>query len=265
VGSYFAGTLSNLRIYNRMLNDYEVSSIHGYLKATLSSAGVALGSPVIVNPTSVARTPLVSFVYDDGNESDYTILASIFAAEGVPAGTAIITNQIGNAGRMTAGQIQTLGAAGWEIMSHSTNHIDLRTLDAAALAANLADSKAALEALGQTVTTMIYPGGANNATVQESTAQYYTAGRTVQVAENLVDGIPRKYGLAIRDITNINTDLATPQADVDALVTSKGWRIFYGHATTAAHAPNTQALIQYVKSKGIPIVTVRQALATLGY
>ncbi len=72
--------------------------------------------------------PLVTFVFDDGNDTDYLVARDIFAEQGAVACSAITTDWINRPGYLTAGQIIGLRDAGWEIMAHTATHPNLRSL-----------------------------------------------------------------------------------------------------------------------------------------
>jgi peptidoglycan/xylan/chitin deacetylase (PgdA/CDA1 family) len=124
-------------------------------------------------------TAVLSF--DDGWRDGLVVVAPLLTRLGVRAtfyvnpGLWGADHQLvtGHAGRLlTAAEAGTLARdAGMELGAHSMRHDDLRTLDDAALAADLADGKAAVEAVtGRPCRTLAYPFGAYDARVQTATA-----------------------------------------------------------------------------------------------
>lgn len=77
-----------------------------------------------------------------------------------------------------------LADAGWEIGSHTCSHADLTELDDVALARELADSKATIEAaIGRSCTSIAYPYGRVDDRVERATrdAGYLGAGAIPQI------------------------------------------------------------------------------------
>ncbi len=66
--------------------------------------------------------PLITFVFDDGNDTDYLLGREIFLEQGAVACSAITTDWIDTPGHLSVDQIRGLRDAGWEIMSHTVSH-----------------------------------------------------------------------------------------------------------------------------------------------
>lgn len=104
--------------------------------------------------------------FDDGNASDHDIALPRLLARGLRADFFVLTGRIGQKGSLSADQIRALAAAGMAVGSHGVAHLNWRQLDEAALGAELAGSRAALEALlARPVTTAGIPFGAYDARV----------------------------------------------------------------------------------------------------
>lgn len=76
----------------------------------------------------------VVFVYDDGPIQDYTQAFPVHQEFDAPASTGIVTEWIGrqnfmNNDWMDVDHLEELAAAGWEIMSHTTEHTALGTFE----------------------------------------------------------------------------------------------------------------------------------------
>jgi peptidoglycan/xylan/chitin deacetylase (PgdA/CDA1 family) len=89
-------------------------------------------------------------------------------------------------------QLGELAGAGWEIGSHTRSHPHLRTLDAAALADELAGSRADIEEhLGLSCTSVAYPyGEEDQLTARAAAAAGYTAGATIAGLLDTRNGSP---------------------------------------------------------------------------
>jgi peptidoglycan/xylan/chitin deacetylase (PgdA/CDA1 family) len=119
--------------------------------------------------------------FDDGWRDALTVVAPLLTRLGVRA-TFYVNPGLwggrhqlvtGDAGRLlSADEARALVCdAGMELGAHSMRHDDLRTLDDATLAADLADGKAAVEEVtGRPCATLAYPFGAYDERVQRATA-----------------------------------------------------------------------------------------------
>lgn len=104
--------------------------------------------------------------FDDGNLSDHTIALPRLLARGLQAEFFLLTGRIGEPGSLGPREIADLIAAGMGIGSHGVAHLDWCRLDAAALRAELENSKTVLEALcNRPVTEAGIPFGSWNARV----------------------------------------------------------------------------------------------------
>src|SRR4030065_2292021 len=75
------------------------------------------------NSSAISKSePLVTFVFDDGNETDYTVAKNIFSAQGEVACSAVTTNWINSKGYLTVPQLMELQKTGWEMLRHTQYH-----------------------------------------------------------------------------------------------------------------------------------------------
>jgi peptidoglycan/xylan/chitin deacetylase (PgdA/CDA1 family) len=121
------------------------------------------------------RTAVLTF--DDGWRDGLTVVAPLLERLGVRASFYVSPGLFGTqhawvtgpAGELlTADEARELAARGMEVASHGLTHPDLRTLDDAALDAELRDSRAAVEELtGRPCRTFAYPFGLHDARVKE--------------------------------------------------------------------------------------------------
>ena len=114
-------------------------------------------APVPPGSARPSGVPLITYVFDDGNDTDYLVARPIFEEMGVPACSAVITGKLGQAGFLSVDQARTLRDDGWEIMCHTLSHPHLPSLRAEAVEAELSVSKATLERDGFTVRNLVYP------------------------------------------------------------------------------------------------------------
>ena len=106
-----------------------------------------------------ARAVVISV--DDGYHSNYAYAAPVLRRLGWPG---VLNLKVGNLHEptygLTPGQVRALIAAGWEVDSHTIDHPDLTTVDAATLEREVADSRRRLQrAFGVPVNFFCYPAG----------------------------------------------------------------------------------------------------------
>jgi len=208
---------------------------------------------------------LVTFIFDDSNDTDYTVMKPVFDAQGEVACSAIWTDKIEGVGFLTAAQLLELQSAGWETLSHSKTHPHLTALSEAEIRGELEDSKNALEALGLTVNNFAYPFNQSNEIVRRITREYYRAARSgwADLAEAVNSSILNTYAL-YSVCADDHTTLATYETYVDSAESGNRWIIFYLHSTDADDVAMMNELIDYIQAKNISIVTMNQALDLIG-
>jgi len=168
--------------------------------------------------------PMVSFVFDDGNDTDYLVGREIFAAQGVVASSAVTTDFINTADHMTSAQVIALQDAGWEIMGHTVTHPNLKSLSPAGIEAEISRSKADLQRLGLTINNLVYPYNKNDETVRQITARHYRSGRGGTNAFNAADLDP----FHIRSFS-MKHDVAAMKGLIDVAYAERKWLVFYQH------------------------------------
>ena len=171
-----------------------------------------------------ASIPLVTFVFDDGNDTDYLVGKKIFAEQGAVACSAITTDWINTRNHMTLAQIIALQGAGWEIMSHTVSHPNLRSLTPADVDNELSRSKKILEGLGLTIKNIVYPFNKSNEIAREIASKYYRSGRGGTNSFNA--GAIDPYYLKSFSTKH---DLARMENHIDRAYADKSWLIFYQH------------------------------------
>jgi len=105
----------------------------------------------------------VIITFDDGHLDNYTTAFPIMQKFGFTGVLYIVGNYMGTEGYMTAAQIHEMVIAGWEVGSHSMNHLDLQKLDQESQVVEIVDSREKLEAeIDVPVRTFAYPFGLMN-------------------------------------------------------------------------------------------------------
>ena len=121
--------------------------------------------------------PLLSFVFDDGNDTDYLVARKVFLKQGAAASFAVVTDWINTKNYLTVSQLLELQNDGFEIMSHTKTHPDLKGLTEEQIASELSASKEALEGWGLRINNLVYPYNKNDAGVRELAGKYYRSAR----------------------------------------------------------------------------------------
>ena len=119
----------------------------------------------------------ILITFDDGDVDIYQYAFPIMAKYGFKGVYYLVANYVDQPNFISVTQVQEMAAAGWEIGSHSLNHIDL-TLSPERQRAEVVESKQRLEEmLGVPILTFAYPfGKADSGTVDYvHFAQYIAA------------------------------------------------------------------------------------------
>ena len=135
-------------------------AVNGYHPVTLEEVYAATAG--------TGRLPAkpVAITFDDGGLDNCTVAFPILQRHGFRATFFVITGFVGNRSCVDWDQLRTMYAAGMAIESHTVDHPDLRTLDAARLAEELSRSRAVLaKELGEDALILAYPQGRYNGTV----------------------------------------------------------------------------------------------------
>jgi peptidoglycan/xylan/chitin deacetylase (PgdA/CDA1 family) len=196
------------------------------LASVFLAACAEVGHRPAVSPAGA--TPLVTFVFDDGNDTDFLLAKKIFADQGAVAGSAVTTNLIGTPYHLAPAQIIALQDAGWEIMGHTVSHPNLNSLSTAELEDELSRSKAVLEKMGLSIHNLVYPYNRNNEKVRAVTSKYYRSGRGGTNSFNAGKIDP----YLLRSFT-MKHDLPVMESYVDRAYAERSWLIFYLHEIDA--------------------------------
>lgn len=199
---------------------------------------------------------LVTFMFDDGNVSDYTIMKPVFDAKKEVAVSAIVTDWIGKDGFMTLSQILELQNAGWEIASHTKSHHSLLILTETEIREELKNSKIILEKYGFIINNFVYPYHRQNDIIRNITKEYYRSARgKLGLNPSILDNYLLS-SVSVNDNNNLNM--------INVTESEKRWMIFYAHSTNSSDINNFNKLIDYIQLKNISIVTMNQALDLIG-
>ncbi|HTI33501.1 MAG TPA: polysaccharide deacetylase family protein [Miltoncostaea sp.] len=120
----------------------------------------------LVDGGPLPRRPVV-LTFDDGYVDDAVTVAPLLRRYGWPATFAIIAGRAGEAAFLTWDQIARLDREGFDIASHSMDHVELAGDGAADLHRQLDDSRHMIAAhVGHPVYWFVYPAGSYDATAE---------------------------------------------------------------------------------------------------
>jgi peptidoglycan/xylan/chitin deacetylase (PgdA/CDA1 family) len=213
---------------------------------------------------------LVSVTFDDSWEGQYTNALPALNARGIPATMFTTTSFVdSDPSRLTTSQLHDFQNSGSEIASHMVTHVDPTTLTPAELNAQLADSKAWLEARFGPVYDYASPYGAYNATTIAAIKNYYLSQRTVDDGYNSISNFDQ-YTLQVKHLFNTTTPAEVAgwiaQAKAD-----KTWLILVFHQVDpdtslepyGVTPTDFDSMMQAIQTSGVPGVTTKQALDEL--
>ncbi len=185
------------------------------------------------NSSSISKSePIVTFVFDDGNETDYTVARDIFKAQGEVACTAVVTDWVNTKNYLSVSQLHELRQDGWEIMGHTVSHPNLRSLSESQIEDELSRSKEALEGWGLPVRNLVYPYNKNNETVRRIAGKYYRAAREGGKQSNAPD-LDRYDLKSYSSELSFRHKLSDIKSQIDRAYSEKKWLILYQHLIDA--------------------------------
>jgi len=253
------GYISTFLLYNRVLSSQEIEYLSqaNFYQGTGGDLRVEMREKWGRVDSSKISNGMVCFEFHDGYVAMHTKAKPVFDSHGVVGSLGIISSYIDTGGRLSTAQLEDFIAAGWEICSHSKTHPDHKNNTEEQLRTEYADSKAALEALGTTVSHYCYPYGAPQTKWRGICAEYYKSA-SGSGALNVLDNNMFTIGYAVIDN---HAALETYKGYVDTAYSNNRLLIFMMHDVDDDDANTLEELIEYIqaKSNDMPIVTRDQA------
>jgi peptidoglycan/xylan/chitin deacetylase (PgdA/CDA1 family) len=122
---------------------------------------------------NLPEKPII-IVFDDGYNSVWENAYPIMKNYGFKGVFGIITNRVGNSGYVGWVQLNTLKSEGWQIASHSENHLDMTSLSAAKRESEFANSKNSILKNTSIIPSLfIFPFNRNNDTLDRECSNFY--------------------------------------------------------------------------------------------
>jgi len=221
--------------------------------------------------SGIFTTGAVTFRLDDAYESQYQNALPKLNSDGFKATFFVPSQQLlenGFSGFMSIPQLKEIFADGDEIAAHTRTHPHLLSLSPAQQQNEIAGSKSDLTAMGLgPITSFSYPYGEYDSNVIQIVKN---AGFSDAVSVIGGYGLPTsdKYQLE-RKLVDVNTTVAQVQAEVDEALRDKKWLILEIHQVDTSGdlysvTPNNfKQILDYVKLKQIPVVTINQGVQSL--
>ncbi|MEK7594188.1 MAG: Ig-like domain-containing protein [Patescibacteria group bacterium] len=276
VSYYYLGTVLPSTNWAQASAEFDIPA--GATSVTIFHLIAANGSLTIDDASFGLYTPsqfsrgIVSLTFDDGWTNQYTNALPLLNKYGQKATFYIIAGELNDQpDYMSTIQVKALVTGGHEIASHSVTHPDLTTLSATKYKAEMKNSQTTLQnAIGVPITNFAYPFGAYNANTVNFGKTIYVSQRTVATGYNTKDNLDFTK-LLVQNVYNTTTP-AQVKAWVDQAIAQHTWLILVWHevATTPTDPTdveyNTQpsdldAELSYIKSSGISVQTVQQAIS----
>ncbi|MFZ2664569.1 MAG: sortase [Patescibacteria group bacterium] len=216
------------------------------------------------------HTGYVTFWFDDGYKSTFEKAYPLLEEKDWSAVVAVVTNLTDASSKflgidelMSFNDIESLYNSGWEISSHSSEHLEPSEITELATAEEeVLGSKETLKSLGFEVGTYTLPYGESGYEVYQILVENnYYRWRSLSEGINTVPSGRKLYSYSFpKDINWENIDEI-----IDQTMEKKGWLIITLHATVdnpASHWDHTpsqlEELIEKVDDSGLRVVTPSQ-------
>jgi MYXO-CTERM domain-containing protein len=211
---------------------------------------------------------VVSVVFDDGWVSAYNQALPVMGTRALRGTFFIVADYVDKPGYqadyMVSSQLKQLAASGHEIASHCWDHVDLRTLSAAAVSSQLSRSRTKLEGYGLKVVGFAPPFGATNAAITGQIQQQYGYSRGLTAGINTPPY--DRYNLRT-DIVADTTTLSAFQGLVQSAQAQNGWLILLYHrfssqpsGSTYVSPANFKQQMDYLVSAKVKVLPVGEVL-----
>jgi peptidoglycan/xylan/chitin deacetylase (PgdA/CDA1 family) len=208
--------------------------------------------PVSVFLMQEPRTAMITMTMDDGSWSLYNVAFKIFKEHGIPGTAYIVTGWFDvKPGRLSLEQMHEMQDAGWEIGSHSVNHMKLTQMPIKEAFNETYDSKIWLEARGFRVNSFAYPEGNFNSTIKQLAGSIYDVTRATHNGYVSYSHVPTDRCVAGMDMPADHNDTFRY---IDRAIAERSWIIFVSHAVhsdggVVDNMQNLHSIADYIEQK----------------
>jgi peptidoglycan/xylan/chitin deacetylase (PgdA/CDA1 family) len=254
----------------RAIGDPDTSRIDS-IQVRVADSGTGVPVTVWLNGIAlVAKNDraIVTFAFDDGYESDYTMARPVLDKYHFPATSYVIGSLVGGQGRLSIEQLKNLqDLNGWDIASHSFTHSNLTERARPEIESDLQLSQQFLERNGlhRGAKHFAYPYGEfDNEDLRSLVQKYFATARTgVGPGETLPPSDP--YRLRVMMVANTTSfDEVTRQ--VQAATAGGDWLILVFHRIADSNPiddleyaqADFERIVDDVASRGVEVLTVSE-------
>ena len=230
---------------------------------------------------------IMTFIDDDGASESVSSWEDLYDACGVVPTFALITSKVGEPNRITWDDVERLKLKGFEFISHTHNHKNLKELTEEQVRTEFSESKTCLEQHGCNSNFVVYPFNQHSEISDALLPQYFLAGFSENNDMNTtplnVTALGRYSFLGnttinVTDSKGGNHTVLSPKTEIqynkilDEALVKNGWVVFMCHFRNT-YGDNYHygddirnsmvQLVKSTKSRGIKILTVGEAYAYL--
>lgn len=209
----------------------------------------------------------ISFIDDDCRVEAYTVLWPVVQAKNIPYAVACPPAQIGKDKFMTKDQLLNMVNGGCEVLSHHYKEDAMTQFESAAdYETDVKKSLAAFTELGvNEVDGVVYPNGYRVDEYMPVVRKYFNVGFTIDRGINAPPVETCYMKRCELFPTNGLYTLDDAKKLVDSVAVNGGWLIFMTHAWyTSFSASDLATLIEYITSKHIDIVGIKEGMENFG-
>ena len=232
-------------------------------------------------PFSITNHGIVSINFDDGYQSMYDNGLPILDAAGLKSTQYIITQKVGLDSYVTQDEVSQMYNNGHEIGVHTRTHPNLTTLTEAQMTDEIVGAKQDLISWGITPTTLAYPYGGYNDTVEgvvqsaglrgarDSDLGYNSSGLGLTFGGTLDHDTRPLVLWSEAAETDMNTKLSDITSEIDYAAANNLWLIILFHrvdetdpccASISVDHSLIQGTVDYLVQGHVPVVTTNEGL-----
>lgn len=250
------GTQMNDAIVQASKSKNAIANIEG-----IESTGTEIDGAV------TQQQPTFSFIFDDGYTSHLSIVKPLFDTYGWKCGFAITLNMLENSNKMNINDLQSLTESGFELLSHSMNHIRVNeTMNHIVGESELETSKDMLDAL-QHCKGFVAPYSAIHSIHQDTVDRNYEYAFTVYQdgSTNAEDTVITRNSNPTK-LWRMSIDAVDETYILNAVneaIKQKGSIVFYQHSIPSSGAVYDKLVyvMDLLQSKNLEVKTPYQAIS----